>query len=219
MNMRKTPREMINKAVSMLKYRYYQCLYFPVSIHMDGFPSILGQIKVTGRQGSIRFQRHSILHSMRIVLGNTRASGSLSCGRGALIEQNVTLSPRNGIIEIGDAVFIGPNVFVQSYDNCLIRVGDGTLVGKGSTILASNHDISTPGAGYKKEIGKDVIIGKNVWIGSNVIVLAGVEIGDSAVIGAGTIVTHDVPSYTMFLGNPGRATKVFDTRSQSWVVL
>ena len=67
------------------------------------------------------------------------------------------------------------------------------------------------------EISKGVTIGNGVWIGNNVVILGGVNIGDKAIIGAGSVVTHDVPAYSIAAGNPARIIKTYDKENNCWV--
>jgi len=61
-----------------------------------------------------------------------------------------------------------------------------------------------------------VVIGKNVWLGDGVVVMPGVKIGDGSVIGANSVVTQDVPPFTIAAGSPAAALKKFDFTIQEW---
>ncbi|GAB2691269.1 acyltransferase [Paenibacillus thermoaerophilus] len=91
------------------------------------------------------------------------------------------------------ALMVMPDVFFPER----IQVGDNTIIGYNTTILAHEYLIKEYRLG-------DVKIGSNVMIGANTTILPGVEIGDHAVVSAGTLVHKDVPAYTMVGGNPMR---------------
>ena len=83
----------------------------------------------------------------------------------------------------------------------LISVGNDVTIADGVRILA--HDASTVKVGAHSKIGI-VQIGNNVFIGAGVIVLCDTRIGDNVIIGAGSVVTHDIPSNSVFAGNPAK---------------
>ena len=67
------------------------------------------------------------------------------------------------------------------------------------------------------QISNGIIIGDGVWIGQNAIILPGVSIGDKSIIGAGSVVTHDVPSYCVAVGNPARIIKKYSNTEKKWI--
>lgn len=89
----------------------------------------------------------------------------------------------------------------------LISVGDDVTLSTGVKLLA--HDASTVKAGAHTKIGI-VEIGNNVFIGANSIVLCNTRIGDNVIIGAGSVVTHDIPSNSVYAGNPAKYICSFD---------
>lgn len=86
-----------------------------------------------------------------------------------------------------------------------IEVGDNVSIGPEATILTLGHD---PRSAHFDDTGGPVKIGDRVWIGYRALILPGVEIGEGAVVGAGAVVTKDVPPYTIVAGNP--AVKIGD---------
>ena len=86
-------------------------------------------------------------------------------------------------------------------------IGDDTIIGPGFCLMAGNHRLNVPGASFRSLKDGDnsgVTIGRNVWIGAQVTVLRGVTIGDAAVVGAGSVVTRDIPAFAIAVGNPAR---------------
>ena len=106
-------------------------------------------------------------------------------------------------IHLGDDVFFNYGVVVL--DCAPVTVGDMTQIGAYSQILAADHprDHAERDAGL--ECAKPVTIGRNVWIGSAALILPGITIGDDAIIGAGAVVTRDIPPGMTATGNPARA--------------
>ena len=97
-----------------------------------------------------------------------------------------------------------------------IVIGDNCLTGKWVTISDNNHgttsfeDLQLPPLRRKVVSKGPIIIGQNVWIGDKATILGGVVIGDGAVIAANTVVTKDVPKFSVCAGNPGRIIKVLN---------
>jgi acetyltransferase-like isoleucine patch superfamily enzyme len=110
----------------------------------------------------------------------------------------------------GRKVFFGDRNVINSgcfFDGrCFpIEIGQDVSIGPEATILTLGHDPRSPNFGDK---GGPVKIGDHVWIGYRAIILPGIEIGEGAVVGAGAVVTKDVPPFTIVAGNP--ALKIGD---------
>ena len=105
-------------------------------------------------------------------------------------------------ITLGTDVFLNFGCIVL--DVVAVTIGDGTQIGPGVQILTADHprDPETRRSGL--EFGRPIAIGANVWIGGAALILPGVTVGDDAVIGAGAVVTRDVPAGTTVVGNPAR---------------
>ncbi|WVW83588.1 hypothetical protein I302_105609 [Kwoniella bestiolae CBS 10118] len=110
-------------------------------------------------------------------------------------------------ITIGDEVFIGANCTLL--DICPITIGSRTMLGPNVQILTPSHPISPEERnGLKgREWAKPVKIGNDCWIGAGATICPGVTIGDGVTIGAATVVTRDVGSRCVVVGNPGRVIK------------
>ncbi len=92
-------------------------------------------------------------------------------------------------------------------DVCPIRIGDGTMLGPGVHLYTATHPLDSKARATYKESGQSVTIGNNVWIGGRAIILPGVNIGDDCVVGAGSVVTKDVPARMLVVGNPARIVR------------
>ncbi|MFV0400019.1 MAG: DapH/DapD/GlmU-related protein [Oscillospiraceae bacterium] len=112
-------------------------------------------------------------------------------------------------IRIGKRVFINAGCCFQ--DQGGITIGDDTLIGHNVVLATLNHSLVP--AKRKDMHPAPIVIGKNVWIGANATVLAGVRIGDNAVVAAGAVVTRDVPANAVVGGVPAKVLKVIDEGS------
>ena len=107
-------------------------------------------------------------------------------------------------ITLGDRVFFNFNCIVLAV--CPVRIGSFTLFGPSVQILTPMHPMNAEQR-RREEYGKPVTIGEDVWVGGGAIILPGVTIGSRAVIGAGSIVTRDVPDGVFAAGNPCRVIR------------
>lgn len=107
-------------------------------------------------------------------------------------------------IELGERVFFNFNCVVL--DVCKVSIGDFTLFGPAAQIYTPLHPLNAA-LRRKEEYGKPVTIGSDVWVGGGAIILPGVHIGSRTVIGAGSIVTRDVPDGVFAAGNPCRVIR------------
>jgi maltose O-acetyltransferase len=107
-------------------------------------------------------------------------------------------------IELGERVFFNFNCVVL--DVCPVRIGDFTLFGPAVQIYTATHPFSAE-LRRRQELGKPVTIGSDVWVGGGAIILPGVRIGSRAVIGAGSVVTRDIPEAVFAAGNPCRVVR------------
>lgn len=116
-------------------------------------------------------------------------------------------------ISIGNNVVIRPGTFLfadPTDGGGEIVIEDKVLIGAGVHFYANNHefsDLNIPiyDQGYPEpRLSDSIVLRRGCWIGAGVIILPGVEIGENAVIGAGTVVTKSVPARVVFAGNPGK---------------
>src|SRR5262249_38045690 len=105
-------------------------------------------------------------------------------------------------IRVGAGAFLNFNCVIL--DVVEVMIGDGAQIGPGVQILTADHPRDPALRASGREFGRPVRIGRNVWIGASAIILPGVSIGDDAVVGAGSVVTRDVPDGATAFGNPAR---------------
>lgn len=107
-------------------------------------------------------------------------------------------------IHLGTRVYFNFNCIVL--DVCEVHIGDYTLFGPGVQILTPLHPLDAASR-RERENGKPVTIGSDVWVGGGALILAGVRIGNRSVIGAGSVVTRDIPEGVLAAGNPCRVIR------------
>ena len=108
-------------------------------------------------------------------------------------------------IEVGDNVFMNFNCCIL--DVSTVRIGSNVMFAPGVQVLTATHPLEAKERNSGKEFAKPITIGDEVWIGGNAIICPGISIGNRAVIGAGAVVTRDIPDDVFAAGNPARVVK------------
>lgn len=139
----------------------------------------------------------------------TRRSALLEAILGSVGARAVLLSPFHAAfgsnVHIGDDFF--GNVNLTFVDDVEIRIGDGVMIAPGVTLTTTGHPVHPGLREDFRRFSKPIVIEDKVWIGSNAVVLPGVRIGYGAVVGAGSVVTRDVPAMTVAVGSPCRVLR------------
>ena len=120
------------------------------------------------------------------------------------VGKNVDFEYLGHLISLGDHANLGNNLKVAG--NGKLKVGKHVMMGDDVMILTQNHKYLCPEGYDGFDIG-EVVIDDYAWIGSRVIILRGVTIGKHAIIGAGAVVTKDIPPHAIAAGNPARVIK------------
>jgi len=156
----------------------------------------------------------------RYLLQYIAVGRNVEVGRGFRVGRGVVVSSAHGLV-IGHFVSIGPGSIVQVNG----KIGDFALIGMGVQIVGrDDHSASQVGVpmvhsewvGDRAPSARDSVnIGRDVWIGGASVVMSGISIGEGSIIGAGSVVTRDVPPYTIVAGNPARVLRSrFESRAE-----
>ncbi|KAJ5874915.1 uncharacterized protein N7529_003345 [Penicillium soppii] len=115
-------------------------------------------------------------------------------------------------VSIGKDCFFNWNVTIL--DTSLVTIGDRVQIGTGVSIITAGHDTSILSRRKFVEFGHPIFIEDDCWIGSNVIILPGVTIGQGSTIGAGSVVTKDIPPFSVAVGTPCRVKKTIQSAEE-----
>jgi acetyltransferase-like isoleucine patch superfamily enzyme len=116
---------------------------------------------------------------------------------------------KGGSIEVGNNTAFNMNVHINASVGGMIRIGEWCLIGPNVVMRTASHRYDNPNHFIKLQghIAGDICIEDDVWICANAVILGGVRIGRGAVIGAGAVVTKDVPSMAIAVGVPAKVIK------------
>ena len=138
-----------------------------------------------------------------------------SIGETSFLADYLLLNNKSGAIKIGKNCVIG-------YFNTLIgpiTIGNNAMTSQNVVLSAINHqyeNIDLPPIKQECKV-KKISIADNAWIGANSVVLCGVSIGKHSIIGAGSVVTKDIPPYSVAVGSPARVIKKYDFNKKEWI--
>jgi acetyltransferase-like isoleucine patch superfamily enzyme len=138
---------------------------------------------------------------------DVHASAAVRFGERVRILQDCWLMAEDGdTLDIGDDVFVSQHCTISG----TIRIGRDTLIAGYVTIIDANHVIDRCDVPVRSQGGRKapIRIGEDVWIGTGSVILPGVSIGDHAVVGANSTVTHDVPPHAIVGGSPARLIRM-----------
>ena len=169
----------------MMKYFYY-LIYYAIAIHLTSRWSFLGLL--AGRFRKALCKKLFAKTSKNFFVGKGVDFGSLG-----------------HIIELEDHANLGN--FLKIKGNGGLKVGKHVMMGDDVTIITQDHKYLCP-EGYNGYIRAKVVIDDYSWVGDRVIILKGVTIGKHSIIGAGSVVTKNVPDYAIAVGNPARVIKL-----------
>lgn len=120
----------------------------------------------------------------------------------------------------GRNVHFGKNVYgnfnLTLVDDADIYVGDSTMFGPNVTVCTAGHPINAELREKIYEFNLPIHIGKNVWIGANAVIMPGVSIGDNSVVGAGAVVTKDIPANVVAYGTPCKVQREIGERDDKF---
>ncbi len=135
-------------------------------------------------------------------------------GKNCYIESPFYSNFGGGHVHLGDYVYL--NFGVTMVDDTHIYVGDHTMFGPNVTVATAGHPILPELREKNYQYNAPVHIGKNCWIGAGALILPGITIGDNTVVGAGSVVTKDIPSNVVAVGNPCRVLREINDRDREY---
>jgi acetyltransferase-like isoleucine patch superfamily enzyme len=123
------------------------------------------------------------------------------------LEKGVVIRTYGGNIVLAENVFLGEYVVIYGHGG--VEIGANTLIAMHCSLVSSNHVIPTPDLLIRSQPDKirPLKIGSDVWIGAGCRILGGLTIGNGCVIGAGAVVTRDMPPYSICIGNPAKVLR------------
>ena len=135
-------------------------------------------------------------------------------GEGSYIEPPLHANWGGRFVSFGKNVYA--NFGLTLVDDTYIRVGDNCMFGPNVVIATAGHPILPALREQGLQYNAPVRIGKNCWLGAGALVMPGVTIGDNSVIGAGSVVTRDIPSNVVAAGNPCRVLRPVGERDRQF---
>lgn len=117
-------------------------------------------------------------------------------------------------VSFGDNVYANFNLIL--IDDTHITVGSNVMIGPNVVICSGTHPVSPALRLRQAQFNLPVVIGNNVWLGANTVVMPGVTIGDHSIIGAGSVVTKDIPSDVVAFGSPCEVKRRIDERDEKY---
>ena len=135
-------------------------------------------------------------------------------GEGCYVEPPFHANFGGAHVHFGKGVYANYNFTVV--DDTHIYVGDHTMFGPNVTLATAGHPILPELREQGYQYNMPIHIGKNCWLGAGVIVLPGITIGDNSVIGAGSVVTKDIPANVVAVGNPCRVLREINERDRQY---
>jgi acetyltransferase-like isoleucine patch superfamily enzyme len=158
------------------------------------------RVVLSAQNGSIAIADSCILlNEVEII-----SMGVVVVGRGTTLNHHVVIKGQG--VDLGNKVWVAQNCIIEGTN---IRICDRVIFGPYVHVNDGTHRIDPQTHEIFMEPGesKPICIGENVWIGSGVMILKGVNIGPGAIIGARSVVTKDIPAFTIAVGNPARIIK------------
>lgn len=193
----------IQPGVEFVQPRYIE-IGNNVTINREVYISSAGQNKThIGNNLVCLKERVNLGYGVQIITSGKNSQIYLK--KNVILDRGVDIrSLEEGYIEIGENVYIGPYSCIAGPGP--IKIGKSCLIGSHSGIYGNNHNFADPRYEIREQgiTFKGITIEDDCWLGTNVKVLDGVTIGRGSVIGAGAVVTKDIPSYSVAVGVPAK---------------
>ena len=182
--------------------------------------------RILGKPTCILGLESKITLSAKILNAGKNSSG-IRIGRNSHIQGELFVFAHGGQINIGNWCFVGPGARIWSASK--ITIGDRVLISHNVNIFDSmthpidpvqrhNQFVEITTHGHPKEIdlsGQAIVIEEDAWIGAGAMIMRGIRIGARSIVGAGSIVTRDVPDDVIVVGNPARIVRHLNNGNES----
>lgn len=141
------------------------------------------------------------------------ANSNVVIGNKVSLDRGVDIKSNRGEINLGNRAYVGPYTCISGGD---ITIGENCLIASHCGIYASNHSFDDPLVDIieQKSTFQGIAIEDNCWLGSGVKVLDGVTIGKGSIVGAGAVVTKNIPPYSIAVGVPAKVISHRQAKSQ-----
>lgn len=155
---------------------------------------------------NIMIGKHCRIARQALLRANTGNQPGIRFGGHVSVLENVLINANRGHIVIGDHSWIGPGSII--YGNGGVNIGDDVMIASHCVINTVSHHFSRQDMPMSRQgtYCDPVIIDNDVWIGTAAIILQGVHIGRGSIIGAGAVVTRNIPPFSIAVGMPARVT-------------
>ncbi len=206
---------------SLLKYEFMQILscvpgasglylrkkFYPFFLKKVGENAVFGRSIVFRHPGSVSIGDNSIIDDMCLLDAKGQTNEGIVIGKNVFIGRNSILSCKNGNIRICDGANIGFNC--EIFSSSEVRLGENSMLAAYTYLIGGSHefgDLSMPVVD-QAEVSSGIDVGRNVWLGAGVKVLDGVRIGNDTIVGAGAVVSEDLPEKAVAVGIPARVVR------------
>jgi acetyltransferase-like isoleucine patch superfamily enzyme len=171
-----------------------------------GRGSVFGRGIVIRCPGQLCIGEHVMIDDY-VVLDAKGVDSNIELGNQILLGRNSILSCNEARIRIGSFVSIGPFCVFASKSH--IDIGSNVSIGSGTHLMAAGHTFDDPDtpAIRQRRLSEGIVVEDGVWLGTGTTVLDGVTIGENSIIGAGAVVTRDIPEHSIAAGVPARVIR------------
>jgi acetyltransferase-like isoleucine patch superfamily enzyme len=180
---------------------------YPWLLGSVGRNVVFGHGVVLRHPHKIRIGHGVVVDDLVVLDAKGTDNSGISIGDGVFLGRGTILSCKNGDIELGDHVNIG--FHSEIFSGSSVRVGAHGLFAAYTYLVGGGHDFSATGVPVveQERLSRGITLDDNVWLGAGVTVLDGVHIGRHVVVGAGAVVTHDLPAASIAAGVPARVVR------------
>ena len=185
---------------------YLRAKLYRLILRQFGKGSVIGRSVLLRSPGQVSIAEHVMIDD-NVVLDAKGEGSRIELGSQILLGRNTILSCNKSEIKVGNFVSIGPFCFLVS--KSLISIGSNVSIGSGSHLMGGGHKFDDPNMPVirQERTSKGIIVGDNAWIGSQAVILDGVTLGEGCIVGAGAVVTKDLPPYTIAAGIPAKVIR------------